>query len=86
MHYFWAYLVVKLHLEFLTYNYTQLVSFKLMVSFSIFIYIYIILNVSHSTLFLQGEEMAFFWGVITHNPPMVWAKITLPTRGLKSVT
>ena len=25
-------------------------------------------------------------GVITHNPHVVWAKITLPTRGLKSVT
>ena len=27
-----------------------------------------------------------FLGVITHNPPVVWAKITLPTRGLKSIT
>ena len=24
-------------------------------------------------------------GIITDNPPVVWAKITLPTRGLKSV-
>ena len=29
----------------------------------------------------------FFWGgIITHNPPVIWAKITLPTCGLKSVT
>ena len=25
-------------------------------------------------------------GIITANSPVVWAKITLPTRGLKSVT
>ena len=25
-------------------------------------------------------------GIIAHNPPVVWVKITLPTRGLKSVT
>ena len=31
----------------------------------------------------------FFWGgggIITHNPPVIWAKITLPTCSLKSVT
>ena len=25
-------------------------------------------------------------GIITYNPPVVWAKITLSTRDLKSVT
>ena len=25
-------------------------------------------------------------GIITHSPPVIWAKITLSTRGLKSVT
>ena len=28
----------------------------------------------------------YILGIITDNPPVVWAKITLPTRGLKSVT
>ena len=27
----------------------------------------------------------YFIEIITHNPPVVWAKITLPIRGLKSV-
>ena len=29
---------------------------------------------------------SFILGIITDNPLVVWAKITLPTRGLKSVT
>ena len=28
----------------------------------------------------------YYFGVITYNPPVVWAKITLLTRDLKSVT
>ena len=32
------------------------------------------------------NETNKFLGVITHNLPVVWAKIILPTRGLKSVT
>ena len=34
----------------------------------------------------KNRGMPFFLGIITHNPPVVWAKITLPTRDLKSVT
>ena len=29
---------------------------------------------------------SYLVGIITHNPPVVRAKITLPTRGLKSIT
>ena len=37
-------------------------------------------NKSHS------GPVQYVLGIITANPPVVWAKITLPTRGLKSVT
>jgi len=30
--------------------------------------------------------LPFVKGVIKHNPHVVWAKITLPTRDLKSIT
>ena len=32
------------------------------------------------------QTYTLYIGIITHNPPVVWGKITLPTRGLKSVT
>ena len=35
---------------------------------------------------IENIYLSFFFGIITDNPPVVWAKITLPTRGLKSVT
>ena len=34
----------------------------------------------------ENNHRWLYLGIITHNPPVVWAKITLPTRGLKSVT
>ena len=35
---------------------------------------------------VSSSFKTFKLGIITDNPPVVWAKITLPTRGLKSVT
>ena len=50
-------------------------------------------NVESFFCFLENEKKKIYCvfaflvlGIITLNPPVVWAKITLPTCGLKSVT
>ena len=48
--------------------------------------------VKHAWISLLGRNFSYklciylYIGIITDNPLVVWVKITLPTRGLKSVT